>query len=229
MKYVLLILSISVIFLSCKHESKSSDMETATTEEGKELSEAELLAQKNGIDSWEDVRQIDFTFNVDRGGQNVAKRSWSWKPQTGDVIMMSATDTLKYNRSSMDSIAINADRGFINDKYWLLAPYQIVWDEGTSISYEKDVESPLAKKNLNKLTLVYQGDGGYNPGDAYDFFYDDDYKVTEWIFRKGNAQEPSMVTTFEGYQNFKGLHIATEHKNEDGSFKLYFTDIVVSK
>lgn len=191
------------------------------------ISEAEIVGLKNGILEWEKVQQLYFTFNVDRGGKNVASRSWSWKPKTDSVTLISATDTITYNRSAIDSISLRADQGFINDKFWLLAPYQLTWDKGTTIKVEDSVMSPLTQKLSKKLTTVYSNDGGYTPGDAYDYYYGDDYKITEWVFRKGNTPEPSMTTTFEGYQTYRGLNIATEHKDKGDSLNIYFTDIKV--
>lgn len=193
------------------------------------LTEAQIIATKNGIGEWDNVSQIDFTFNVDRGGKNVVKRAWSWKPKTGDVTMNFAGQTLSYNRANVDSTSVRADQGFINDKFWLLAPYQLVWDEGTKITVKDTATAPMSKRTTKKLTILYGNEGGYTPGDAYDFYYDDDYIIDEWVFRKANADTPSMTTSFEEYQNYAGLNIATSHKGSDGGFHLYFTDIKVQK
>lgn len=80
---------------------------------------------------------------------------------------------------------------------------------------------------MKKITLTYVGEGGYTPGDAYDFFYDDKNMVREWIFRRGNAPDPSMTTTWEDYEDYKGIKISKTHNVADGSFKLFFTDISV--
>lgn len=230
MKSLTLFIAFSLIVLSCKNES-NTPLETSTeiTEQFVPSTEAEKIAHANGFENWKNVKQLDFTFNVDRGGQTIASRSWSWKPVKNDVIMTSATDTVTYNRASVDSTSMSADQRFVNDKYWLLAPYQLVWDEGATLTTLDSAMSPLSRKRSKKLTLVYGEEGGYTPGDAYDFYYGDDYIVTEWVFRKGNAAEPSMTTTFEGYKNIEGLNIATDHKNEDGTFRLYFTNVSVSK
>jgi len=231
MKLYSILLASSLVILGCKDknnattESANPEVETTFTP----TTEAEKIAYANGLGNWKDVKQLDFTFNVDRDGNTVASRSWSWKPASNDVTMIAAGDTISYNRATVDSISMQADQGFINDKYWLLAPYQLVWDEGTSIKLTDSVMSPLSRKQTKKLTLLYGEEGGYTPGDAYDFYYGDDYVITEWVFRKGNATEPSMITTFEGYKNIEGLSIATDHKSEDGSFRLYFTDVIVTK
>ncbi|WP_299215781.1 hypothetical protein [uncultured Dokdonia sp.] len=231
MKTIYFVICLSLLAISCKNEiaQEKETSQEKTTEIKKERSEAEQIAYKNGLEHWDDVSQIDFTFNVDRGGQNVAKRSWSWKPKTNEVTMTSGDKVVSYNRASLDSISRQADQGFVNDKFWLLAPYQLVWDEGTNITVQDTATAPLSQKRTKKLTIVYGNEGGYTPGDAYDFYYDEDYIVDEWVYRKGNASAPSMITTFSDYQDFGGLNIATSHSDKEGNFKLYFTDIKVVK
>lgn len=104
--------------------------------------------------------------------------------------MLSTTDTVVYNRTSMDSLTKKTDASFINDKYWLLAPFNLVWDEGVSFSEKENVVAPVSKDTLNQLTILYGGEGGYTPGDAYDFYFGKDYIIKEWIFREANNSIP---------------------------------------
>lgn len=229
MKKSIYIIFIATVFFSCNNPKNSSENEVnSQLLSEKNLSTAEKIANANGFENWKDVSEISFTFNVDRG-ENHFYRSWIWKPKTGDVIMMGEKDTIAYSRSKMDSLIMKTDGAFINDKYWLLAPYQIVWDEGTTFSEKQNVVAPISKDTLNQLTIVYGNNGGYTPGDAYDLFYDTDYKIKEWNYRKANAEKPSMSTTWEDYENFSGLEIAKTHKDSTGNFKLYFTNISVKK
>ncbi len=234
MKKIYIIFIISLTIASCKKDKKSTPVNYSLTEEKTvekqftPTTEAEKIAYANGFEHWEKVKKIDFTFNVERNGERVAQRSWSWKPQTDYIKMSSAKDTVTYKRSAdLDSISKQADKGFINDKFWLLTSYQLLWDEGTTITTQKDVISPLLEKPAHKLTIVYDDKGGYTPGDAYDFYYDDNYMITEWVFRNNNSPEPTMNTTFEGYQTYQGINIATEHKDKGDSLNIYFTNIKV--
>lgn len=187
----------------------------------------EKVANANGLQNWKDVEEIKFTFNVDRDTTHF-ERTWTWKPKTNDITATSAEGTIDYNWASMDSIANKTNAGFINDKYWLLAPYQLVWDaDNVSHTHNKESVAPMSKKAMQKLTIVYGGEGGYTPGDAYDFYFGDDLIIQEWVFRKSNQDEPSMITSFEDYKMLKGLNIATMHKMGEGNFKLYFTNLEV--
>lgn len=187
----------------------------------------EMVANAHGFQNWKNVTEIKFTFNVDRDTTHF-ERDWAWKPRTNDITATSSEGSLSYNWADMDSVAYKTNGGFINDKFWLLAPYQLVWDSD-NINYEHDEESeaPVSKQKMQKLTINYGSEGGYTPGDAYDFYFGDDYLIKEWVFRKGNQPEPSMITTFEDYKEINGLKIATMHKMAEGKFKLYFTNLEV--
>lgn len=185
------------------------------------------VANANGFQNWKNVEEIKFTFNVDRDTTHF-ERDWTWNPKTNDITAKSSEGTIRYNWADMDSIAHKTNGGFINDKFWLLAPYQLAWDaDNITHSHIKEAEAPMRKTTMQKLTIVYGNEGGYTPGDAYDFYFGDDLIIQEWVFRRSNQAEPSMVTTFEDYKMINGLHIATMHKMAEGKFKLYFTGLEV--
>ena len=79
------------------------------------------------------------------------------------------------------------------------------------------------------ITILYDNKVGYTPGDAYDLYYDQNNTVREWTYRKENDSLPTMQTTFEDYQSYKGLNIATNHITLDGNTNIYFSDIKVIK
>lgn len=236
MKINIIIVLLSLGMISCNNSNKSIEIPDTTT--GKAPNDlldwadvpkiAQQIAEKNGIRNWDKISKIAFTFNVDRDG-NHFERSWTWKPQTQDVAMISEKDTIEYNRTQIDSLSIKTDAAFINDKYWLLASFQLVWDRGMEFSIIEKATAPISKDTLGQLTIVYPNEGGYTPGDAYDFFFDSNFKIKEWNYRKENAAKPSLTTTWEGYKNFEGIDIATMHQDSTGDFKLYFTNISVEK
>lgn len=218
MKKLILVIVISICF-SCKNKEEVKVL-------GNELIIAEKIANANGFQNWKNISQIEFTFNVDKDSSHF-ERSWIWKTKTGNVTLISGKDTISFNRKSVDSLSIKADQGFINDKFWLLAPFQLVWDKTSKISEPLKETSPISKIPLNKITQTYPNDGGYTPGDAYDFYYDDDFIIREWVFRKGNSKKPSLITTWEDYETFNGLTIAKTHKKLEENWTLYFTGVAV--
>jgi hypothetical protein len=221
-------LYIGLICLLLVSACKSEKSETPITEEAKEFTIAEKIANAHGFENWKNVEEVKFTFQVNRDTIKGKGRSWVWKPKEGSVTMVAEDTTVSYVRSAMDSTHINTDRGFINDKYWLLVPFQLVWDTSATISESKKAEAPISKNELNMLTITYSSEGGYTPGDAYDIFYNDDFMIKEWVFRKGNATKATMATTFENYIDYNGIKIATDHKMADGIFNLNFSDVSIT-
>ncbi len=211
----------SIGLIACKSEKKQEKPAIA-----KELSLFEKVAYKSGFENWNNVDELQFTFNVDRDTSHF-ERTWIWKVKKDQVTSIANNDTITYHRTKLDSISSKINGGFINDKYWLIAPFNLIWDEGNYTYVHKEEEiAPISKKPMHKLTIVYGTEGGYTPGDAYDFYFENDYLIKEWTFRKGNQPEASLTTTWEDYVEKGGLRIAKMHKNDEG-FKLYFTNIEV--
>lgn len=224
---LLTLLFLCLLAFSCKKEINERKPIYASSTVIEEKTIAEKIALAHGFENWKQVSKIEFTFNVQRDS-SVFSRSWKWNPKNNNVIVTSKQDTISYNRASIDSTSINTDKGFINDKFWLLIPFQLVWDEGITISEPIKETAPISKTELHKITLTYGNKGGYTPGDAYDIFYNDDYLIKEWIFREGNSEEPSMITTFENYEDYKGIKIAKDHKMAKDGFNLFFSDIKIN-
>ncbi len=212
MKNLFYILTIALLSFGCKHKEETKTIEPET-------SVAEKIANAHGYENWNDVSEISFTF--------FGKRSWTWQPKSNDITLITKNDTITYNRMHIDSTVTKFDRGFINDKFWLLIPFQLVWDKGTTISEPIEAEAPINKALMNKITLVYSSEGGYTPGDAYDIYFDNDYIIREWAFRKGNKPEAGLINTFENYQDYNGIKMASGHKKAEGDWNLTLTDIKV--
>jgi heme-degrading monooxygenase HmoA len=52
--------------------------------------------------------------------------------------------------------------------------------------------------------------------------------IQEWSYIPNGSEKPVLVTTWEDYEDFKGLQLAKNHKTENGNFRLYFTNISVN-
>lgn len=211
MKNVLLFLSLILFLFACNTQ---------------ELSTAQKIANAHGFENWDNVKTFHFIFGGKADDPN-SGRAWIWNPKTNDVTLTRNGETITYNRNNMDSIAIKSDRAFINDKFWALIPFQLVWDEGTTISEPIEATAPVSQKSYSQITITYAADGGYTPGDAYDIYFDDTYIIREWSFRRGNQPEPSLSNTFEKYGDFNGLLIAQEHKKSEGDWNLLVRNVKV--
>ena len=110
----------------------------------------------------------------------------------------------------MIQLKIKLDQRFINDKYWLLVPFQLVWDAGTTISNPIKEAAPISQLEMQKITLTYSKKGGYTPGDAYDIYYGNDFLIKEWVFRGGNNKKQYIITSQKCFNiNFAWFKILT--------------------
>jgi hypothetical protein len=209
--------------ISCKNKE---------TEIGKETSAEpvktvpEQIAVAHGLKNFDDVKEIQFTFNVRVGDSIRTSRAWNWKPQTNEIRLTQGDISQSYTRT--DSIAEedkDIDQKFINDSYWLLFPFHMVWSD-PEISEEKSGIAPISKKEMTYLEVSYKGEGGYTPGDTYVIYYRDDLLIEEWIYKSADGKR-EMPTTWENYEDFEGLKIAKSHESPDGSFEIFFSDIEV--
>lgn len=212
MKNFIYIFCYIALFISCKKQSKSIP-------EVEILSIEEKIATANGYENWKNVSEVYFTFND--------KRNWTWRPKTNDVTLIKENDTISFNRNKIDSTLTKIDRAFVNDKFWLLIPFQLTWDADTSISEPIKTRAPISNYVLNKITITYPKEGGYTPGDAYDLYYNNEFIIKEWGFRKGNIPEAALINTFENYQDFNGIKIALDHKNAKDDLLIKFSNVII--
>ncbi|SHH10495.1 hypothetical protein [Flagellimonas flava] len=225
-RLVFLAILCSALGYNCKEQPKEAKVAELPE---KEMNILEKVAHAHGYAHWKDVKEITFTFNVDRDTTHF-ERTWVWKPKPNEVTAISGPDTLTYQRKSMDSIAQKTNGGFINDRYWILAPFNLIWDaDNFTHEYTLESKAPISGESMQKLTVVYGNEGGYTPGDAYDFYFKDDFVLREWVFRKANQSEPSMTTTWEDYVTLEGLVLAQDHKMAMPGFSLNFSNLSVKK
>ena len=182
------------------------------------------VAKAYGFDNFDQVNSIAYTWNVQRDSINVFTRDWKWNLRENTVYYSGPDTTMTY---SLDADSLPpVDRGFINDKYWMMYPFQLAWDTGYTWDSEENVASPIGGTNATKLTIVYNSEDGYTPGDAYDLYLDENYKSLEWTFRKGNGLD-GRTWTWENEQSFGPITMATDHKGQDGQRVIWFTNVKV--
>ncbi|WBL26284.1 hypothetical protein [Zunongwangia sp. HGR-M22] len=232
MKKIILPFLFVLSIVACKNtenENTSSEMDTETTEvttSNEKEGIGKTIAMANGLDKFEKAEEIEFTFNVKIQDSLRSSRHWKWNRKTNEISLTEGDTTLSYTKNdSIPQDKKDIDQKFINDSYWLLFPYQLVWSDA-KLTEEKEVAAPISGDTLSKLEVAYSNDGGYTPGDTYDIYYGNDNMIKEWVY-KAAAGDRQMATTWEDYEEFMSIPIAKMHKSEDGSFQLYFTDIVI--
>ncbi len=194
----------------------------------------EKVADAYGLKAFTKVKSVSFTFNVlNKGMQTV--RVWYWEPGTNKVTYKGLNKDGKeinysYNRGAIDkndNLKSFVDAMFINDQYWLLFPFHMVWDKKAEIVDAGTRPYPLSKRKARCLIVKYPPDaGGYTPGDIFELYIGKDNLIHEWIYRRGGKKD-GRILTWEGYKSFNGLNLSTVHNNADKSFKLWFSGIKV--
>jgi len=190
-----------------------------------------------GADQLNAVERLSFTFIVERGGERVAERSWTWRPRAGEVDHVGQDKVTSYIRPSakpgaegeLDERVRELDAKFINDSFWLMPAVHLSW-AGPEVEMTDHGRAEVAWLDgavLHRVTVQYPDQGGYTPGDAYDLFIDDDGALRGWHYRRGGAERPTLSTTFEDYQRVGPFRIATDHRNAAGDFRLLFADLQV--
>lgn len=191
------------------------------------------IADAYGIRSFAQVEQIRYAFNVQLGEKYV-KRDWTWWPQQDRVEFRPEGDVeraIRYERIDLDSGKARdlkeLDAKFINDQYWLLFPYHLVWDQQTTVAVVGHRPLPIGTGNATCVVVTYPPTGGYTPGDVYELFIDDGYRLAQWIYRKGGASEPTRVATWQDHRQAGPITLALDHRGPDNNFRVWFTDVSV--
>ena len=211
----------------------------ATPEEGAKSpiwrTPAKAIATAYGIDGWRKIQRLDFTFNVDLPNRDEPmSRQWSWWPHKGEVMLakgdgqvtvplVSGTTNVE-SGVQLTSEQRNAHKQFINDSYWLLFPFQIVWSNPT-ITNAGAAPLPIGEGEAVKVTAQYPDEGGYTPGDAYDLFVDPStHRIEQWVFRRGGKENGSAMT-WEKHRQLGPIVVSLDHWGADEKFHLWFTDV----
>lgn len=225
MKKITLLLVTLIVLSGCRDQTSDTANEQQTNPVDEPITVQ--IANANGFEDFKDVTQINFTFNVKTNDTLRTSRAWKWYPKENKVELNENDQSMTYTKDGdLSEEEKEVDRKFINDVYWLIFPYQLVWSD-YNMEQKEMAQSPISKEQMQQLTISYKEEGGYTPGDTYHLFLDDDKIIREWTYESSGGR--SLSTTWEDYEDFNGIKIAKMHKTEDESFQLFFTDIEVIK
>ena len=201
---------------------------------------SEEIAKAYGLDSFGQIDQIRYTFNIDLPGLIKFSRSWVWEPKTGRVSYDGkdkAGNPVKvtYLRSQLNTqeavVKDEVDPAFNNDQYWLVFPFHQFQDSSAKVENAGKQKLPLGKGTADKVVVSYPAEaGGYTPGDTWTLFVGPDKRVKEFVYHRGGSTKPTLVTTTWAGNKMAGpLLVSTEHRgNADGKpAHIFFTDVAV--
>jgi len=199
---------------------------------------AEQIAKTYGLDSFGQIEAIRYTFNLDLGALKLS-RAWVWEPKA-DRISYEGKDKAgkpvkaTYVRSQLSSqpavVKDEVDPAFVNDQYWLIFPFHVVWD-GANVEDTGMQKLPLGKGSARRVVVKYSSEGGaYSPGDTWELYVGSDNRVEELVYRRGGPTKPSVViATWAGYKKAGPLLISSDHRGTaDGKpVRVFFSNVSV--
>jgi hypothetical protein len=199
----------------------------------------EKMAKTYGLDSWDKIEAIRYTWNLQLGKLNVS-RSWEWDPKTTQVTYEGKDKDGKpvkvtYKRSELgsqpDSVKNDVDPGFINDNYTLLFPLKAYWDASPAVIDAGTYNLPVGSGMAELVAVKYPTEGGgYTPGDTWELYVGKDGRVEYFVYHRGGAKKPSLLfATWGGQKKAGPLLISTDHRGyADGTpIRVFFTDVAV--
>ena len=198
----------------------------------------EKVAKTYGLDSFDKVEAIRYTWSGEVPGVFKLSRTWEWEPKTNKVTYEGKDKDGKpvkvtYLRSELssqpDNVKNEIDPGFLNDNYWVIFPLHAYWDTSATVIDQGMFNLPVGSGMAELVPVKYAG-GGYTPGDTWDLYIGKDNRVVYFVYHRGGAQPPSRAfATWAGYKKAGPLLFSTEHRGSaDGKpFHLVISDVAV--
>jgi hypothetical protein len=199
---------------------------------------ADQIAKTYGLDSWDQIDAIRYTFHIDAGPLKLS-RSWVWEPKT-DQISYDGKDKagnpvkITYSHSQLASqsavVKDEVDPAFFNDQYNLLLPLHLAWDSSATVQDAGMQKLPLGKGKAEKVVMKYPSNGGYTPGDTWELYVGTDGQIRELHFQHGGSAKPSVfIATWADQKKVGPLLLSMEHRGKaDGKpARIFFTNVAV--
>ena len=208
----------------------------------------ELIEALGGMPAWEKAREFRFDFVVERDGKALARFSHAWDRYTGDY-RLRGTDKagapyeVYFNVNTRDGkVFVNgrpADPAaskdmletaygrFINDSYWLLAPWKM-FDPGVHLAY--DAEKPCPEGGTcDVLRLSFEENVGLTPRDLYWIWITrDGRRMVQWQYVLGGAKEEPTTALWKDWQKFSGVSLSLEKPMVGKTAVIRFENVSVS-
>ncbi len=167
--------------------------------EAEELADEMLEAlNKEGFDSLE---YIAFTYRGEHHYQ------WDRKNNQVTVKWESQEISLDLNQGmdSFNLLELKAYKYFINDSFWLIAPFK-VRDKGV-------IRSTVEVDDGRGLLITYST-GGLTPGDSYLWIMDERGFPVAWRLWTSNIPIGGLKLSWEGWTEMNGVWFSTVHKGK---------------
>jgi hypothetical protein len=206
-----------------------------------------MIDAMGGPSAWDHARYFRFDFTVVRGGKTVASFSHWWDRWTGryrvegedpggvawkayfNVNTREGDYWVNGAKTEGDARAKGLERAygrFINDTYWLLAPWKI-FDPGVHLEYVGEVTGTSGNP-CDEIHLSFEG-VGLTPKDVY--WMDVDRRthlLDRWKFVLNGANDPPTSVVWKDWRKFGGIALSTDKQIADKPAEIRFENLQVS-
>jgi len=195
-----------------------------------EMAIRQRIGNAYGVQYFSQVEQIQYTFNIKIGEKQIS-RFWIWEPKINKVTFkgMDYQESVTYQRHEIEATASSAlkkvDAWFINDNYWLLFPFHIDWDADAKVADLGRQKLPMGSERAKCIMVTYSTTEGYTPGDVYEVYLADDYRLRQWVYRRGGSDKPTAITTWENHRQVGPVVVCLNHQGADENFRVWFTGV----
>lgn len=196
------------------------------------LPTADILASRvhkaSGGPGWGSVARIRFTFEVIDDGRIIATRSHDWDLTTGTNTVTLPTGSTTVNVGApLPADATDAQRTafqqWTNDSYWLLMPLKL-FDGGVRRTL---LEPEVIDGVPHEVVELSFYSVGLTPNDRYHLLIDPVFSQLRYWDYIPNPQRKARFS-WEDYQQFGPLTLATRHRLIGGTREIRFSGIEVT-
>jgi hypothetical protein len=200
-----------------------------------------------GDAGWGQARYFRFDFVVDKGGKAVSTRSHYWDRFSGryrvEGMEKGKPWRVYFNVNDKSGVAFvdgkrvtdaaetkkwmeDAYGAFINDSYWLLAPYKL-FDPGVTLAYAGEEKAP-GGQDCDVVKLSF-GEVGLTPKDIYWQLVDKKSHLTvAWKFVLDGKKEPPSLFSWTDWKQVGPIQLASSRPAVGKPFAIRFDNLAVA-
>ncbi len=193
---------------------------------------AEQVAGAYGITRWGDVDELKFTYNMQSGGRRVV-RTWTWEPKAKRVTfeglgpenehVLMRFHPFEVNDDSEESLK-HINHWFIHDRYLLLFPFHLVWDDTVILTEKGDHPLPIGDGSARLLEAAFTESNTYLPGESYNLYIGDDNRILQWEHRRDEAVSYNAMKC-ETITDAGLIGVCTEYIRPDSDFRIWYSEV----
>ncbi|MFN7974084.1 MAG: hypothetical protein U0166_17345 [Acidobacteriota bacterium] len=202
-----------------------------------------MIEALGGLEKFDKIPYLVFTFTVEKDGAVVASRKHYWDKRNGrhrleggtkegkryvvltDLRTQKGTAYLAGTKVEGDAARdylLSAYNLWINDSYWLAMPFKVK-DPGVIL---KDAGSEeVGGIKYDKIQVSFDG-VGLTPRDVYwAYINPDNGRMERWSFVLGGEKKTPTMAEWKGWRQHLGVWLSDEKAVEEVSQRILFPDL----